>query len=258
MKYTSVDLDKLEMQKPFNLSRGGVFVFFKNPVVYQTPFRMDCPFGRHDFEDNKRYTVELKFPSAWDQEGTPENDFYKFVDACDEHLLKVAEANYTEYFKQPVKDRDEVKMRLKINHVRCIKENASGDYPPMMKVKIPEKNGQFTTKVYDHEAKLQPIEYADKACSMYGILNFKGMWVVNGKFGPLLEMHQMKVYKNSTSILSDEYSFKDDTEVESFNQKHIADGSDRGVGALKRKFEEGPVEGGGLDVAADAKKVAAC
>lgn len=188
-------------------ANGGkaIYVNYDEKVLFlQTP-KMSCPFGLSAFDagDYTKYSLDLSF-NGMDGEGKnceAMKDFYDKMDAFDSKLVQDAVKNSQPWFKKK-KTSLEVCKALYNPQIRLSKDKETGEpngqYPPTFKVKMPNRDGRFTSDVFDLDRKKVANEdlesYLVKGSQVQALIQCVGIWVVDGKFGCNWKVQQLRVW----------------------------------------------------------------
>ena len=192
MKASEVKMDNVRFQDPKILDNGGKMVFLsynEKMLMVQTPI-MHMPWNmkRDEYDGVVKYTLDLQFK---DTESNQEmREFHNLLEEFDEKLIEMGVKNSMSWFKKKNQKR-EICEELINSHIIRSKDKETGEvdgkWPDRIKVKIPQKNGVFTSKVYDVDKSIvEDSEYANKlvkGCEVRAILEHGGVWLAGSKYG---------------------------------------------------------------------------
>lgn len=188
------------------LDNGGKIVWLshtkeKVPIVLQTPV-LRTPMGIQCWEesDGKRYSMEL----ALDKDSPA----YKAMEEFDSRIVDLAVES-----KKWVKSKSgarEVVEALYTPALRLARDKDTNEvtdrWPPVLRVKIPQKNGAFECELWD--SKRNPLDMAEfiksgggKGATVTVILRCTGVWVTGSRFTTTWKAQQIMVHSSSNSAL---------------------------------------------------------
>lgn len=214
------DISKLEFSEPKKLGHGGnaVYVNYEgSPLILQTP-TMTLPWSMGKFEkagEETKYSIDLSF-KGMDGDSKMES-FYSVLSGLDDRMVKDGVRNSMSWFKKKKLSEDVVSAfyspLLKVSKDRETGE-PDGKYPPVMKVKLPYRDGKFGFDAYDTkkcriEGDME--EVLVKKCEVKCLIQCVGIWFAGGKYGLSWKVMQMKV---SPPAGLHGYSIQDDSEDE--------------------------------------------
>lgn len=176
-------------------------------VVIQTPV-VAVPFGVTPYQEAttgeiQSYSIDISFRNA---DSDPRiADFLARMRALDDVMLDTAVKHSKEWFGKAM-SKDVVKEFIR----KMVKESANGQYPPVMKVKVPTVGGQPTSQFYDENRQPVGIDYITKGSTVKMILELSPVWFVNKNFGVTWRLVQAAVVSRPRRL--DTYAFADDGE----------------------------------------------
>lgn len=190
--------------------QGGKQVFVsrpntKNKIVLQTPV-MTLPFGITPFQDAstgaiQSWSLDVSFRGHETDKGMA--DMLALMRQLDEKIIEVATDRSPEWFGKAMTREIVSEFTRKL-----VKDPANPQYAPTMKIKIPCVNGQETTKFYNEQRELVPLEYAaTKGTQVRIIMELSPVWFVNKIFGMTFKALQVAVV--SRPKVMEEYAFVD-------------------------------------------------
>lgn len=210
--YSSFDPASLQLGPLEKNKKGGKMVTLsvagqdaKRRVVIQTPV-VAVPFGVTPYQEAttgeiQSYSIDISFRNL---DTDPRiADFLDRMRRMDDVLLEEAVKHSKEWFGKAM-SKDVVKEFLR----KIVKESANGQYPPVMKVKVPLTNGQPTCQFYDENRQPVGIDYITKGSTVKMILELSPMWFVNKNFGVTWKLVQAAVMSRPRRL--DTYAFADD------------------------------------------------
>lgn len=186
--------------KMVGLSAGG-----KRRIVIQTPV-VALPFGVTPYQEAttgeiQSYSMDISFRNL---DTDPRiADFLARMRQLDDVMLDTAVAHSKEWFGKAM-SKDVVREFIR----KLVKESGNGQYPPVMKVKVPTSGGQPTAQFYDEDRKPVGIDYITKGSTVKMILELSPVWFVNKNFGVTWRLVQAAVVSRPRRL--DAYAFADD------------------------------------------------
>ena len=176
--------DELEFSKPKQNSMGGQHIFMNmanclqsdSKVCFQTP-KCKCPFGLNEY--NNRYTLDLQVQNN--------SEMKTFLESLDSKLVEEASKNSFTWFKKSMHEsvvKELYKPQLKTN----------GKFLPLMRVKLPVKNGEFDGQIYDENNQIMSMNEMSKGCEVQAIIESTGVYFVAKEFGISWKVLQLKVF----------------------------------------------------------------
>lgn len=168
-------------------SKGGKFVPLTLPDgrtkkrwVVQTP-ALAMPFGVSAYREKpdseiQSYSIDVSFRNL---EADPKAaEFLAKMRELDAHLLASSVKESKAWFQ-----KQKSKEIMEDNYRKLIKDHPEGRYPPVMKVKIPMRDGRPTCLFFDENKKPISIDDIPKNSTIKFILEVDRVWFVNNTFG---------------------------------------------------------------------------
>lgn len=178
----SFDVNDIEFSHPKSNGLGGQHLFMNNKhepkLRIQTP-KCSVPFGVNEY--NGKYTMDLQI------KGNEAEEFKNKIQDLDKLILENGVKYSFQWFKKSL--HESVVTEL---YKSQLKQN--GDYPPLMKVKLPFKKDTFDGEIYNEKCELVDIDYVKKGCQVQAILENTGIYFTNGSFGTGWKVIQLKVF----------------------------------------------------------------
>jgi hypothetical protein len=158
-----------------------------------------------------KFSLGLQFPSQ--EYSNPEVEaFLKNMKALEDKIKADALVYSKEWFGKLHKSA-EVVDALWTPMLKYPKDKNTGDYdyskPPTLRVKIPTWENKWNIEIYDEDDnKLYPnqdsistpLDYLKKGSNIACLIQFSGIWFVNGKFSASWKLVQAKVQKPRETI----------------------------------------------------------
>ncbi len=244
--------------KPFPLKTGGSMTGTTyqhpdgtiTPLVIQTP-RAPAPFGisyydaetntsKHDIEEilvaqkkaaikidkknEKKPSISVSFKGL-ETDPTMEK-FYAFVEKMDLGHLNAGKKNAAEWFKKTKNPKtkeleppsSEVVETMYTDSIKPPGEKHA-DAPPTIKFKIPIRDSEIVTKIFDRNKKPVSVGELPMGGDVVCLIE-PSIWNVQGKFGCTWSCQQIKSYGGGTSTT---YAFKTESDDEEEEQQSTED-----------------------------------
>jgi hypothetical protein len=243
LRVSDINLKNVSFSAPKTLDNGGkiIYVNYNGGKMYVNSPEGDIPFDPNYFaEDGKpdteskagKYSIILSIKKG--EKGMQEfNDVFT---AFDEHIIQMAKEHSQSWFKKPKISEDALR-ELYTPQIKISVDSETGEpttYPPKFTYKVVKRDGKFQDfKIYDESKKVfdvdkiteEPVEFSNvvmKGSRVKILLECRGIWVANGKFGCTWRAAQMRVKVpegglRDFAILSD--SDDEDSEVETVSPK---------------------------------------
>jgi len=155
---------------------------------------------------NGRFEMSLQFPN--DEYKTDDTDaFLANMKALEDRIKSNALIYSKEWFGK-VHKSSEVVEALWTPMLKYPKDRATGDYDhtkkPTLRLKLPQWEGAWKSEIYDEdgnklfpssESDLTPLDYLKKGANVMCLIQFAGIWFVNGKFSASWKLVQAVVQK---------------------------------------------------------------
>jgi hypothetical protein len=182
--FEQVNTNELQFSKPKQNSMGGQHIFMNisncnqndSKVCIQTS-KCKVPFGLNEFKG--RYTLDLQVQNK--------SEMKEFAEKLNSTVIKAATENSFSWFKKSLHEsviKELFKPQLKQN----------GEYPPLMRVKMPFKNGRFDGKIYNEKNEEISHDEITKGCEVQAIIENTGVYFVSSEFGLSWKVSQLKVF----------------------------------------------------------------
>ena len=204
-KIEDLSVESLMYSLPKANVMGGQSVYIDLPsgdpaskkVIIQTP-RCYLPFGLSEFTPNggqPKYSLDLSLSG-----NTPAiQKFTEFLADLDEHNIAQGSAQSMVWFKKRL-DKEVVGELYR----RQLRKHPK--HPPIMKVKVPTKNGEFAGDIFDASNRPISLNSITKGCHVQVIVECIGMYFVAKEFGITWRAIQLKVFPPERLV---GYSFVD-------------------------------------------------
>ena len=179
---STFDIDDIEFSHPKSNGLGGQHLFLnknnEQKFRLQTP-KCGVPFGLNEY--NGKFTIDLQL------KGGEVEEFKNEIKSLDELILTKAKKNSFQWFKKSL--HESVVQELYKPQLR-----QNGDYPPLMKIKIPFKKSLFDGEIYNEKCEKVSIDYITKGCQIQAIVENTGVFFTSGSFGTGWKAVQLKVF----------------------------------------------------------------
>jgi hypothetical protein len=173
----SLNVESFEFTKPKTNQSGGQSVFVNingNKVRFQTPV-LRMPFGVND--TNNRKSIDF---SISDQ------NFEEFVKSVDNAIVQSAVNNSAVWFKRQLTEGVVSELYKK-------SMKPSEKYPPLMRMKLPTVDNEFTGEIYDSNKNELSMKSLQKGSRVQLIAEIAGIYFVAKEFGISWKIVQIKV-----------------------------------------------------------------
>jgi hypothetical protein len=185
----------------------------KTGLTLSTPLMLT--WGAAEFVDQNsgvgdgKFTLSLQFPGK-EYENEDTTAFLKHMKALEDKIKADALVYSKEWFGKVHKSA-EVVDALWTPMLKYSKDKATGDYdyskPPTLRIKLPQWENVFKCEIYSEDGdKLfpnpgsSPLEYLKKGSNIMTIIQFAGIWFVNGKFSASWKLIQAVVQKPKATL----------------------------------------------------------
>jgi hypothetical protein len=158
-----------------------------------------------------KFTLSLQFPGK-EYENDDTTAFLKNMKALEDKIKADALIYSKEWFGKVHKNADVVEA-LWTPMLKYSKDKASGDYdysrPPTLRIKLPQWEGVFKTEIYSEDgdklfpgsdSSVSPLDYLKKGSNIMTLIQFAGIWFVNGKFSASWKLVQAVVQKPKPTL----------------------------------------------------------
>lgn len=211
IKWNQINVDAITFGSPKSLDNGGKIIGLYHEgktLVFQTP-PMNSPYGMSKWSSDTgldKWSLDLSITHP---------EFLECLKSVEERILNEGLVSSQNWFKKKINSK-EVLEALYTRIVKYSKNPETGEitdkYPPVLNLKLPQKNGQFECEVYDKEKNRIPVsDSVPKRSSVTAIVQCTGLWVAAGKFGCTFKVVQMLV--NAPNVIKG-YAFQDDLDDE--------------------------------------------
>ena len=212
----------------------------KTGLTLSTPLMLT--WGAAEFVDQNsglgdgKFTLSLQFPGK-EYENDETTAFLKNMKALEDKIKADALIYSKEWFGKVHKSADVVDA-LWTPMLKYSKDKATGDYdlsrPPTLRIKLPQWEGVFKCEIYSEDGdKLfpnplaSPLEYLKKGSNIMTLIQFAGIWFVNGKFSASWKLIQAVVQKPKATLQGQCFiKLKTQDKEKLKNQEVIQDGLD--------------------------------
>ena len=213
---TQFNAENIMYTAPKASTQGGKSVNILNKTT-KTTLTLSTPlmltWGASDFKKdgeevgNGRFELSLQFPN--EEYKTADTDaFLKNLKAFEDKIKADALVYSKEWFGK-VHKSPEIIEELFTPLLKYPKNKSTGEYDyskqPTIRVKLPQWEGVWKTEIYDEESTrlypstenpgVTPLEYLKKGSNIACLIQFAGIWFVNGKFSAGWKLIQAVVQK---------------------------------------------------------------
>lgn len=253
IKGKNIDTSKVTVSEPRVLDNGAklVYVNYNNGrFQIQTPW-MELPWDMSCYTEGPypKYSIELSFKGVDDNEELQE--FLEKMNQLDEKMVDIGLDKSVQFFKKKTTNREVVDGHYN-RIIKVSKDKDTGEpdgkWPSTFRVKIPYRDGRFSSKLYtdgehrdinDSESGAKIEDLLTKRTRARCILQCVGLWVASGNYMCQwqLQKAELEVAENNTTceFMAD----TDDEEVDDENNDPVMlDESDQ----EKSNDAEEPVE----------------
>jgi hypothetical protein len=212
---TKLNIDEIIFCAPKATAQGSKSVNLLNKAT-KTGLTLSTPlmltWGATDYKaegeekGNGKFEMSLQFPN--DEYKTDDTDaFLANMKALEERIKSNALVYSKEWFGK-VHKSSEVVDALWTPMLKYPKDKATGDYDhtkkPTLRVKVPHWEGNWKSEIYDEDGnklfpskdnEFTPLDYLKKGANIMCLIQFAGIWFVNGKFSASWKLVQAVVQK---------------------------------------------------------------
>lgn len=217
---TLLSMDNIMYSAPKASAQGAKSVNILNKktktyLTVSTPLMLT--WGASEFIDEKtgegddKFSLSLQFPnSEYSSEDT--RAFLENMKALEDKIKADALLYSKEWFGK-VQKNAEVIDALWTPMLKYPKDKSTGDYDyskqPTLKIKLSKWEGVWKTEIYDEdggklfpsqEVQVTPLDYLKKGTNIACLIQFSGIWFVNGKFSASWKLVQAVVQKPKASL----------------------------------------------------------
>ena len=188
----------------------------KTGLTLSTPLMLT--WGAAEFVDQAsgvgdgKFTMSLQFPGK-EYENDDTAAFLKNMKALEDKIKADALVYSKEWFGKVHKSADVVDA-LWTPMLKYSKDKSTGDYdysrPPTLRIKLPQWEGVFKSEIYSEDGdklfptsntpSVTPLEYLKKGSNIMTLIQFAGIWFVNGKFSASWKLIQAVVQKPKATL----------------------------------------------------------
>jgi hypothetical protein len=213
---TKLNIEEIIFCAPKATAQGSKSVNLLNKAT-KTGLTLSTPlmltWGASDYKaegeekGNGRFEMSLQFPN--DEYKTDDTDaFLNNMKALEDRIKSNALVYSKEWFGK-IHKSSEVVDALWTPMLKYPKDKGTGEYDhtkkPTLRVKIPQWEGVWKSEIYDEEGNklfpsrdangLSPLDYLKKGVNIMCLIQFAGIWFVNGKFSASWRLVQAVVQK---------------------------------------------------------------
>ena len=217
---TKLNIDEIIFCAPKATAQGSKSVNLLNKAT-KTGLTLSTPlmltWGASDYKaegeekGNGRFEMSLQFPN--DEYKTDDTDaFLANMKALEDRIKSNALVYSKEWFGK-VHKSSEVVEALWTPMLKYPKDRATGDYDhtkkPTIRLKLPQWEGVWKSEIYDEDGNklfpssandLTPMDYLKKGANIMCLIQFAGIWFVNGKFSASWKLIQAVVQKPRATL----------------------------------------------------------
>lgn len=187
----------------------------KTGLTLSTPLMLT--WGASEYVDQSsgvgdgKFTLSLQFPGK-EYENDDTTAFLKNMKALEDKIKADALVYSKEWFGKIHKSA-EVVDALWTPMLKYSKDKATGDYdlsrPPTLRIKLPQWENVFKTEIYSEDGDklfptsdvgVSPLDYLKKGSNIMTLIQFAGIWFVNGKFSASWKLVQAVVQKPKPTL----------------------------------------------------------
>lgn len=216
----------------------------KSYLTLSTPLLLT--WGASEFVDEKtgegdgKFSLSLQFPND-EYASDDTNAFFLNMKALEEKIKADALVYSKEWFGK-VQKSAEVIDALFTPMLKYPKDKLTGDYDynkkPTMKIKLPQWKGVWQTEIYDEDGNklfpsdnsqvtLDPLYYLKKGTNIACLIQFAGIWFVNGKFSASWKLVQAVVQKPKATLQGKCFIHLKSTDKEKLQKQVETESDDR-------------------------------
>jgi hypothetical protein len=158
-----------------------------------------------------KFTLSLQFPGK-EYENEDTTAFLNNMKALEDKIKADALVYSKDWFGKVHKSAEVVEA-LWTPMLKYSKDKATGDYdytrPPTLRIKLPQWENVFKTEIYSEDgdklfpcsdASVSPLDYLKKGSNIMTLIQFAGIWFVNGKFSASWKLVQAVVQKPKPTL----------------------------------------------------------
>tara|TARA_B110000977_G_scaffold178745_1_gene236677 strand:- start:1980 stop:2630 length:651 start_codon:yes stop_codon:yes gene_type:complete len=207
LKLDDLDSTNFVYSEPKINAMGGQSVYIganseNDKIVIQTP-KCALPFGLNSFQPNNG---DVKYSLDFSLRGNHAimQNFTGFLQKFDDRNTEVAVEKSKEWFKKQLD-------QSVIDEIYRNTLKTQKNYAPIIKVKVPTKQGKFLGDIFDQNKNKVDLESIQKGSTVQAIIECVGMYFIAKEFGITWKVVQLKVYPPNKL---NGYSFVDDNSEE--------------------------------------------
>jgi len=188
----------------------------KTTLTLSTPLMLT--WGASDFKKegeevgNGKYELALQFPGE-EYQSADTNAFLKNLKDFETKIKNDALIYSKEWFGK-VHKSSEIIQELFTPLLKYPKDKSTGDYDyskqPTIRIKLPQWDGVWKSEIYDEDSNklypssenpiATPLDYLKKGSNIACLIQFAGLWFVNGKFSASWKLVQAVVQKPKAQL----------------------------------------------------------
>lgn len=180
-----------------------------------------------------KFTLSLQFPGK-EYENDDTTAFLNNMKALEDKIKADALLYSKEWFGKVHKNADVVEA-LWTPMLKYTKDKSTGDYdyskPPTLRIKLPQWEGVFKSEIYSEDGDklfpgvpgVTPLEYLKKGSNIMTLIQFAGIWFVNGKFSASWKLVQAVVQKPKATLQGQCFIKMKTQDKEKLKNQQVAD-----------------------------------
>jgi hypothetical protein len=240
---TQLNVNNLMYTAPKATSQGAKTINILNKAT-KSGLRISTPlmltWGASDYVDDKgvsngRYDMALQFPGE-EYKNDDTTAFLENIIALENKIKADALTYSKDWFGKQYKSADILEElfspMLKYPKIKGTKEP---DYSkqPTLKIKVPEWEGTWRSEIYDEDGgklfpsienpSLTPLDYLKKGTNVACLIQFAGIWIINGKFSASWKLVQAVVQKPRASLQGQCFIKLKPTDKEKLKTQQVTD-----------------------------------
>jgi len=217
---TKLNIEEIIFCAPKATAQGSKSVNLLNKAT-KTGLTLSTPlmltWGASDYKaegeekGNGRFEMSLQFPN--DEYRTDDTDAFLTNMQALENRIKSNALIYSKEWFGKIHKSPEVVDALWTPMLKYPKDKATGEYDhtkkPTLRLKLPQWEGVWKTEIYDEEGnklfpskdnELTPLDYLKKGANIMCLIQFAGIWFINGKFSASWKLVQAVVQKPRATL----------------------------------------------------------
>lgn len=212
------DVNKISFSDVRTLDNGGkmVNISYKGQKLFMQLPTMTASYGLSVWPSDKggmdKMHLDLSMSGYDGTNATVKSFFDNFV-KFDDKLIDTGLQNCKQWLRKTTSSR-EVVQAVYAPLIKYSKDKETGEvstkYPPVVRLQIPRNRaGAIDVEIYDSSRQRVDFDSVDfKRASVTAIVQISSVWIISGKFGVSMKVHQMKVAQSQTKLT--QYAFIDD------------------------------------------------